>query len=193
MYTFKKFDRQPLQWYWFPTGFTVYEIDQIIEDSKQWNVQSAGVSENNSTDEVIRKSKVAWIPKEERYTWLYNRLGDMITEANSHLWGFDLTGINEMIQFTEYHDDGGHYDFHLDVGNAYPLNQRKISITVQLAGPEEYEGGDFEIQRGTNPEKLPKQKGCVLVFPSYILHRVTPVTKGIRRSLVLWVGGDSYR
>lgn len=194
MFTFKNpSNRQPLQWYWFPSGFQSDEIDGIVETSREWSVSSATVSENSNTDEVLRKSKVAWIPQQERFQWIYSRLGNMIMEANSTLWGFDLSNMNEMIQYTEYHDDGGHYDFHLDVGNAYPLNQRKISITVQLSDPDTYEGGDFEIMRGVNVEKLPKSKGCVLVFPSYILHRVTPVTKGVRRSLVLWVGGDSYR
>ena len=75
----------------------------------------------------------------------------------------------------------------------YPLNQRKISMTVQLSDGGEYEGGDFEIMRNREPEKLPKGKGTVLVFPSYILHRVTPVTSGIRKSLVLWLGGASFK
>ena len=118
----------------------------------------------------------------------------MVSEANDVLWHFELGELKEQIQYTEYYEDGGHYDFHLDVGGGDPINQRKISITVQLSDGSEYEGGDFQMLRGgIEPETLPKKKGAVIIFPSYILHRVTPVTAGTRKSLVLWIGGGSYK
>lgn len=183
----------PLEWYWFKTGFTHEEVDQIVAESKNWGLQTAGVTDAGVVNDEFRKSAIAWVPKADPYKWIYEKLGGMIEEANNALWKFNLYSMNEQIQYTEYYQDGGHYDYHLDIGGGYPLNQRKISITVQLAGSDEYEGGDFQILRGKSPESLPKHKGCVLVFPSYILHRVTPVTSGTRKSLVLWVGGDSYK
>jgi PKHD-type hydroxylase len=57
-----------------------------------------------------------------------------------------------------------------------------------------YEGGDLEIwQGGEVRDKTPRGSGIVIIFPSYMMHRVTPVTKGVRRSLVLWVGGEHYK
>ena len=165
----------PLEWYWFKNGFSNEEVDQIVAESTNWGLTTA------------------WIPQLDRYKWIYEKLGEMVEEENNAVWKFNLYSMNEQIQYTEYYQNGGHYDYHLDIGGGYPLNQRKISITVQLSGPDEYQGGDFEILRGKNPESLPKQRGCVLVVPSYLLHRVTPVSQGTRKSLVLWVGGDSYK
>jgi PKHD-type hydroxylase len=73
------------------------------------------------------------------------------------------------------------------------MNTRKISITVQLSDPNDYEGGVLELNVGNTIVQMPKEKGCAVLFPSYILHRVTPVTKGIRKSLVLWVGGTTFK
>ena len=74
---------------------------------------------------------------------------------------------------------------------------RKVSLTVQLSDPSEYEGGDLEISKGGLSEdsgyKMHRGKGTVVIFPSYMMHRVTPVTRGTRRSFVLWVGGSHYK
>jgi len=80
----------------------------------------------------------------------------------------------------------------MDIGKG-KYSKRKISITVQLSDPDEYEGGDFEFLIGKEIIKLPRKKGCAIVFPSYFLHRVTPVTKGTRKSLVLWGSGQPFR
>jgi len=184
----------PTNWYWFDGGFTDEEITRIERMSSSFNLESATVSDQGIVNEVMRKSTVGWIPFDDKYKWIYEKLARMISEANDVLWHFELGELKEQIQYTEYYEDGGHYDFHLDVGGGDPLNQRKISITVQLSDGSEYEGGDFQMLRGgIEPETLPKKKGAVIVFPSYILHRVTPVTAGTRKSLVLWIGGGSYR
>ena len=74
------------------------------------------------------------------------------------------------------------------------LSTRKVSITVQLSGSDEYEGGELEYWKGGQDiQKAPRGKGVVFIFPSYMMHRVTPVTKGVRRSFVLWVGGGHYK
>jgi PKHD-type hydroxylase len=115
----------------------------------------------------------------------------MATEANQ-LWGFDLHSIIDDIQFTEYEAGGGHYDWHIDIGPK-TISHRKISIVIQLSDPEDYEGGDLELMPGNYSFAVPKKKGAVVLFPSFILHRVTPVTSGLRRSAVLWVGGSHYK
>ena len=113
-------------------------------------------------------------------------------EANRELWDFNLHSIIDDIQYTEYYEGGGHYDWHVDIG-PNSINHRKVSITVQLSDPSEYEGGEFEIWSGGEFRRLPKRKGDVILFPSFLLHRITPITKGIRKSLVLWVGGGAYK
>jgi PKHD-type hydroxylase len=189
----KSLTENPLNWYWFDNGFNSEEVERIKKLVEKFELSEAGVTQKAISDYNVRKSSTAWIPKNEEFYWIYEKLSKYINQANLDVWGFDLFGMAEDIQYTEYYQNGGHYDYHLDVGNGFPLNQRKISVTVQLSDPDEYTGGDFEILIGSNPEKLPRGKGVVLIFPSFFLHRVTPVTKGIRKSLVLWVGGGSYR
>ena len=118
----------------------------------------------------------------------------MIKEANDTIWNFDLYSVLDDIQYTEYHaTNDGHYGWHQDIGPG-ALSTRKVSITVQLSGPDEYEGGDLEYWKGGQDiQKAPRGKGVVFIFPSYMMHRVTPVTKGVRRSFVLWVGGGHYK
>ena len=115
-------------------------------------------------------------------------------EANRELWDFDLISAIELIQYTEYYaSEGGHYDWHQDIGPGIP-SQRKVSITVQLSEDNEYEGGDLEIwQGGKVVQSCQRGAGVVVVFPSYMMHRVTKVTKGTRRSFVLWLGGGHYK
>ena len=119
---------------------------------------------------------------------------NMALEANNSLWHFDLISVDEKIQYTEYYDTAdGHYTWHQDIGGG-SASKRKISITVQLSDPEEYEGGDLEMwQGGEAIVKSERGAGVVFIFPSYMMHRVTKVTKGTRRSFVLWVGGQHYR
>jgi PKHD-type hydroxylase len=155
--------------------------------------QDAKVISNEETPEnAIRKSKIKWIHYDEYSDWLYDKLKDLVIDANSQIWQFNLHSIVDSIQYTEYYEGGGHYDWHLDIGPGL-INHRKISITIQLSDPNDYEGGDLEIWSGGDFKKVEKLKGTSILFPSFLLHRVTPITKGIRKSLVLWVGGDSYK
>ena len=108
-------------------------------------------------------------------------------------FNIDVDNQAEM-QFTEYHAaQRGHYDWHQDVHwNGQAAADRKISITVQLSDGDDYEGGDFEFDDvKTNADF--RSKGTVLVFPSYLRHRVLPVTSGTRRSLVAWFFGPRWK
>ena len=118
----------------------------------------------------------------------------MAYEANQNLYHFDLHSMPEQIQYTEYYDhEKGHYDWHMDNGYGN-LSQRKISVTVQLSDGNDYEGGDLQLwPGGTYPLVAPRGKGNVVIFPSFMMHRVTPVTRGTRKSFVLWLGGGHYR
>ena len=122
----------------------------------------------------------------------------LFNEANRNAFGFDLKMFTE-IQFTEYSEkDLGTYDWHHDTAWVSPkLFRRKLSLVIQLTDPDEYEGGRFEISKDDctecpDPEKL-KPKGTVIIFPSFLRHRVTPVTKGTRNSLVSWMEGPYFR
>jgi PKHD-type hydroxylase len=173
--------------------FSEEELMWIDNLKNLYPYQDAKVISNKETPEnAIRKSKIKWIHYDEYSDWLYDKLKDLVIDANSQIWQFNLHSIVDSIQYTEYYEGGGHYDWHLDIGPGL-INHRKISITIQLSDPNDYEGGDLEIWSGGDFKKVEKLKGTSILFPSFLLHRVTPITKGIRKSLVLWVGGDSYK
>jgi PKHD-type hydroxylase len=117
-----------------------------------------------------------------------------VKSSNRTNFGFDIDWMNE-IQFTEYHGDtNGKYDWHHDVfwDNPAPFD-RKLSIVVQLSNPDEYTGGQFEFFGCPNPGVDFMRRGSVLIFPSFFMHRVLPVTSGVRHSLVSWIEGPKFR
>mgnify|MGYP003660167275 FL=1 len=181
-------------YYFFEKGFTDEELDKIYKDVANIQFINAGTGPENNQDKSIRSSSVKWVPKNKEWGWLYDKMMTMIKEANDTIWNFDLYSVLDDIQYTEYHaTNDGHYGWHQDIGPG-ALSTRKVSITVQLSGPDEYEGGDLEYWKGGQDiQKAPRGKGVVFIFPSYMMHRVTPVTKGVRRSFVLWVGGEHYK
>ena len=131
--------------------------------------------------------------------WLWDIIRTYVNTANINSgWNFDLTQI-EPVQFTSYKKTN-HYGWHQD---CWPTadeqgKNRKLSCVIQLSDPKKYEGGDFEFYHwatALRKETLVKQKeqGTVIVFPSYNFHRVTPVTKGSRHSLVSWVKGPKFK
>jgi PKHD-type hydroxylase len=190
-----------IDYYWFEKGFSNVEIRNVLRISKLYEFEQGllqseiDFNDGNKDENSIRKSNIKWMaPEADKTEWIYYKLMQQALEANFNVWKFDLSHIKDAIQYTEYNsEEQGGYDWHVDMG-AYPLNHRKISITVQLSDPDDYEGGDLEIWGpAVEPIKAPRQKGAVVMFPSYMLHRITPVTKGVRKSLVLWVGGANFR
>jgi PKHD-type hydroxylase len=179
-----------IQYYTFAEAFTEEQLNWINNLKNLFPIEKANTT--GPTEDSVRNSHIRWIDYNEKSAWLYKHLSELIQTANNEMWNFDISYIDDSIQYTEYHDNGGHYDWHLDVG-MYPVNHRKISVTIQLSDPDDYEGGDFEVMTSSIPDIAPRKKGCAILFPSYLLHRVTPVTKGIRKSLVIWVNGQPLK
>tara|TARA_B100001250_G_scaffold174802_1_gene150347 strand:- start:254 stop:856 length:603 start_codon:yes stop_codon:yes gene_type:complete len=178
-------------------GFTSDECDKIIQLGESLTaidstVQSSKGHNTGAYNDGIRKSKNSWIKCTNDTEWLYDRIGKISRTLNGMHWRFDITGFNEDLQYTRYNDDSSYYGWHIDGQVKSDNPPRKLSMTIQLSDPSEYEGGDFQIN-GSQLHTLPKQKGLSILFPSYTLHQVTPVTKGIRRSLVVWLCGPAFR
>jgi len=178
-------------YYWFENGFTTQEVDTIVNGSLEYEFQKAVIMDEGNTDK-FRKSNIKWLPFDSKWEWVIDKIMSQVTEANNTIWNFELKSIIDNIQYTEYEGNGGHYDWHLDIGPG-SISHRKISITIQLSDPEEYVGGDLQIMTGSEYTTVPRGKGTVVIFPSFLLHRVVPLTSGNRKSLVLWVGGDHYK
>jgi PKHD-type hydroxylase len=180
-------------YYAFDTAFNQQELVWIDNLKELYPFQNATtVSDESNANPAIRKSNIKWIHHDEKSAWVYDRIRDLSIEANNSIWKFNLHSVLDSIQYTEYYANGGHYGWHTDIGPG-SISHRKVSITIQLSGPDEYEGGDFDLWYGSEFMTMEKKKGSAILFPSFTLHRVTPVTKGVRRSLVLWVGGEAYK
>jgi len=181
-----------LNYYYFENTFSPDEVNRIIEDASNIDFSRATTFGGDTSE--IRSSNIKWLHQSEPFNWLYERLMNMALEANAALWNFDLTSMPESIQYTTYNsEEKGRYGAHQDVGSG-PSSLRKLSITVQISDPNDYDGGDLQIMQGDEYwQDMPRGLGTAVLFPSYMMHKVTPVTRGTRRSLVLWVGGQHYR
>lgn len=175
--------------YYFVNQFTDTELNAINNLASKLQRQDAVTGDGLVSS--YRKSEVSWIDEDENSYWIYQKIAELAAVANKEMWNFDIWGFPDNLQYTVYHGNGGHYDWHLDLGPG--MSNRKISMVMQLAGPDEYTGGDLEIKVGGNVLTVPKEKGLICFFPSFLLHRVTPTTSGTRISLVTWLGGNNFR
>lgn len=205
-YDFHKPGNDPQQWYWFQNALTKEEVKQIIDMAEALPIHRATTinSDGNQVEQNdpngVRSSMVKWIPQAQNWDWLYEKMKAWAEEANGALWNFNLVSCLENIQYTEYYaHENGHYDWHQDIGPGDLPSKRKVSITVQLSDSDEYEGGELQITHGGYGDgefgevDCPRGSGVAVLFPSYMMHRVSPVKKGTRRSLVLWVGGEQFK
>ena len=146
-----------------------------------------------------RRSQVSWLAE----PWLYNEIRNWLNDANVKAgWNYGIEGL-EKFQFTKY-GLNEMYDWHCDGFNE-PFGSghlkgltRKISVTLTLSNPADYQGGDLQFKlRNTEDDVITmlensREKGTLIFFPSYVWHRVTPVTSGTRYSLVLWSSGRPF-
>ena len=173
--------------------FTPEQCQLIINAGRSEPVQNGQVGGGNGgvVDTKTRTSHISWIPF-NKMPEMYSTLENVMLRTNNNHFGFEGVKITEQAQYTEY-PAGGFYDWHIDsdiVGmNEPPV--RKISMTCLLSHESEFEGGGLELMSDGKIAR-PKQ-GQAIFFASYIRHRVIPITKGVRKSLVMWFGGPSFK
>ena len=172
---------------------TKEECEYLIKTGKKQSLKDATVFIGNKQlgKSSVRESNVSWIYPDDDTNWLFRKLVDSITALNSQYFKFDLTGFNEGLQFTNYIAPSGHYGAHID--SCFNTAIRKLSLTIQLSDPSDYEGGDLKLVTGSEPFVAKKTQGMLYAFPSYVLHEVTSVTKGERNSLVGWITGPNFK
>lgn len=178
--------------------FTDEEIDKIVEIGSRLELElsttttvdaSSGVAKPTNTTTSYRTSKSKLIPVSEENSWLFIKIAEAVSRVNTEIFDFDIS-IIECLQFSAY-KTGEYYKSHIDIGTVAPYSTRKLSFAVQLTDETEYSGGDLNIFVSEVPYNFSRKKGDIIFFPSYILHEVTPVTSGERKSLVGWVLGPS--
>ena len=189
------------QWtgfYYIENGFNeenIKKVEELVFNNYKFSKGIVGNKENNtSTDSYETNNRdIAYIQPSDQSKWLYNLLFPLALKANKKLFHFDIDVVTDSIHYVIYPENGGHLHWHTDI-SAYGANRRKLAMTVQLSDPSEYEGGDFQIwMGGKEPVTVPRKKGDIIVFPTFLMHRVTPVTKGQRKCLVFWTGGKPFK
>lgn len=187
-------------------AFNGDEIEKLCEQMSKQTLKKGIIARDldKKTSEVFseektglsRSSDVCFLFHTHEVDWIFERFNHAIKTLNDRYFNFDLYGY-DVFQYSEYKaEDLGCYDFHTDIalGGKPSVEFRKLSLVMLLNEPEvDFEGGEFEIRIGQEATKMPLKKGRILIMPSFIAHRVKIVTKGTRKSIVLWVTGPKFR
>ena len=167
-------------------GFREKDFERLDDLVKQYDSMQAQIG--SKVVEEVRSSRITWLSSN---VWLKERLWRFAEEANRKNYGFDVTRVCD-VQYTEYlAEQKGHYDWHVDTGNS--VCHRKLSFTIQLSDDKDYEGGDVEFIGSKVDTKAFRQKGVCIIYPSFLPHRVTKVTKGTRHAIVGWIHGPTFK
>jgi len=165
---------------WSKPALEPVEIKRVIELCDKGPLQAAEVGQLRDgrqvelQDDTQRASLIGGIELNDTTRWLYERLTQIARNLNTEFYGFDVTGV-EPLQYAVYDAQrGGHFDWHCDIGGKRYDRKRKLTMIVQLW-------------------LVKKAPGWLVAFPSFTMHRVAPVTKGVRRSLTCWAAGPSFR
>ena len=174
---------------WMDSVFSDQECDSIINICNMNGLEKGHTFSRHAENK--RKSYVHFIYPSPLTSWIFERLSAAVSTINENHFQFDLFGFNEGLQFTQYEAPSGEYDWHAD--SSMNRGVRKLSLSMLLNNPEEYEGGDLQLNHSGEPDTIEQIRGSVICFPSYTIHRVLPVTSGVRRSLVAWVTGPQFK
>ena len=176
-----------------PNAFTPDECARISGLAEASGMRAAGLV-GQIANCNIRRARIAWIDDIPETGWIMERLIHLMAEANRQAFDFALTEFSESPQVALYGaDQEGHFSWHSDIGDGPVAQKRKLTLVVQLSDPGEYEGGALELMPDANIIPANRDCGAATVFPSFVLHRVTPVTEGQRQSLTVWAHGPAFR
>lgn len=150
----------------------------------------------NSGASSIRTTQVAWVHRSAETESLYRDMEAVVLRLNVELFHFDLTGLTTL-QYAVYEDaQAGFFDWHNDYGRTRDdpgQEPRKITMSLQLTDGAAYNGCDLEIRAAHPVDVAPRERGALVAFRANALHRVTPITRGVRKSLVAWAAGPEFR
>jgi PKHD-type hydroxylase len=173
------------------------DIDIIEQYGDRLRLEEAALTGDKAGyDRNIRRTRVAWLERNAQTDAFYRRMQEIVLLINRQFFQFELSALAPM-QYAVYDQaEQAHFDWHTDYGREKGHEQhrpRKLSLSLQLSDPARYEGGELQAKVRAQIDIAPKTRGAVIAFPSYVLHRVTPVTAGVRKSLVIWSLGPEYK
>jgi PKHD-type hydroxylase len=194
MYTFSRLQKYSPTHpdYFIREGFlTDEECDSIIGLAQPMTAARSQLNWGNDK-EFNRDTDIYWLSASAATYDLFTKVAEYVAEMNETKFNFELFGYLRPMQLGRYGVGQG-YDWHQDLGKFAP-SRRKLSIGIQLSSGDDYAGGAFEFFRNGNYSAVcPRTRGTIAIFPSWMVHRVTPITSGERWSLVNWVEGPPFR
>ena len=169
--------------------FDDLDCENIITLGKRLGCSRGTLGVEQSTDDSYRISNTSWISPSHYTSWIFERISEVVQNTNHYHYRYKLSRI-ERIQFTEYKgSENGMYRTHTDPMNWPRSEDRKLSVTIPLVAPEKYDGGQLSLYPTGKEQIVEQKKGTAILFASHVVHEVSPVTRGIRYSLVAWIHG----
>ena len=184
--------------------FVVWEGAIAPDELKAFTAYAQTVPHHAGTVDVgnqkysgqTRITQVAWVERSAETAKFYDRIEQIVLSLNSQFFQYDLLAMAPLQHLIYHASEQGHLEWHIDYAKESSQagrEFRKLSMSIQLSDPSEYEGGELQARVRGQIETAPKTLGTVIAFPSYILHRVTPVTAGVRKAVVVWALGPDFR
>ena len=174
--------------------FSDAELDAIERHGDALDSHAAGLVRPGSQD--LRITRVSWFARTPETDGFYSRMEEIVLALNARFFRYDLSSLVPF-QYAVYRgEEGGHFDWHKDYGRdaADPQQEpRKLTISLQLSHDRAYQGCDLEVRGGNQTDVAPRARGTLIAFPANVLHRVTPITGGVRKALVAWAAGPEFR
>ena len=165
--------------------FAPAELDALARQGDSLALEQAELSNRNDY-RGIRETQVAWFNRAPETEAFYRRMEEIVLALNARFFRFDLSGL-VTFQYALYRGSG-HFDWHKDYGRdpSDPGQEpRKLTLSLQLSESSDYAGCDLEVRAGNVIDTAPRERGTVIAFPANVLHRVTPITQGVRKALVI--------
>ena len=176
----------------FEQFFSASECREILDQVQEFTPAGLGMDNQAMFDKRYRNCDESQIDYSETVDWLFRKLGNLVLDCNARHYYFEVTGFVQGLHVLRYKPES-HFVWHSDhasgIGSA-----RKLSVVVLLSAREQYQGGELCFHESISSEvDIVNSQGTVIIFPSFMVHRVTPVTRGMRYSLVGWVYGPPFR
>ncbi|WP_417723263.1 2OG-Fe(II) oxygenase [Salipiger sp.] len=174
-------------------AFSAVDCSRLIDIARSAESSDARLV-GRQRDHNLRRADLVWLDDVAETEWVMDRIIDVVRIANREAFGFELDSFGESAQIARYGAEReGHFDWHSDIGDGQLAARRKLTMVVQLSEPEEYAGGTLEVMPSAHVIESRRERGTATLFPSYLLHRVTPVTEGARFSMTIWAHGPAFR
>ena len=194
-----KLDDEHSFWYMHLNGVIdeklLYTVEEFVEDKELFDAIAQG-NQYSSDGGKIRTTKMVWLTCknfENDLRSVYEYICELVRSVNNDLWGYNIIGW-EPLQYLKYlAEEKGRFDWHIDIpARRMKGNQRKVSFMIGLSDVSEYEGGDIQLRLGASDKSIKLGRGEILIIPSFIVHRVTTVTKGERRVITGLGSGPNF-